>query len=393
MSDHDPSATQLSDAAAERFVPDASSPLHEVADPGPEEVNEELQSAKDELADTLSDLSNLMACSTVATLLLDRTLAVKRYTRGAGELFNLVPADLGRPLALLEHSLEYPELSDDAGEVLRTLVPLERLVNDEARNFLVRLQPCRTPEDRISGVVLTLLDVTEQKEAGEVLSLDLEATTLLSEVSLRLVPDGDLQELLDAILDAAIVIMRADAGTVQLYDAGRETLRLFSTRGIPKHVANHFMEVSAESRSPCGRALEGGRRVTTLFDSSLPDPTGDNRWHREEAGLLSAQSTPLVARNGRVLGMLSTHWKVSHFPNDRELRFFDLLTRLTADVLERRQSEELVRDQRDELQRCQEKAVEREARMGGLKAEVNELLARLGEEPRYRPETAGPSGT
>lgn len=342
----------------------------------------ELQSMKDEFANTSSDLFNLMACSAVSTVLLDRTLGIKRYTPGAAELFNLVPGDLGRPLAQLKHALEYPDLPGDAEEVLRTLVPVERLVSDETRRFHARLQPYRTLDDQIAGVVLTLLDVTEQKEAAEVLKLDLEATTLLSAVSLQLVPEGEIGALLDVILDAAIVIMRADAGTVQIYDPEKEMLRMPSHRGIPLHVVEHFAEVSAESRSPCGRALESGRRVTTLFDASLPDPTGDNRWHREDAGLLSAQSTPLIARNGRVLGMLSTHWKTSHFPNDRELRFFDILTRLAADLIERRQSDDLVREQREQLRRCREAEMLRDVRVAELQDEVNQLLARLGEAPR-----------
>lgn len=388
MSVQDPSAIRLSDPSGEKDNPrgvidEQETSREEVRSIKAElaKVNSELKVKADELAHIHSDLSNLMASTAIAAVVLDRTLAIRRYTPGAMELFNLIPADLGRPVSHLKHPLDYPGLTGDAEEVLRTLVPVERLVSDETRWFQVRLQPYRAPEGVISGVVLALEDVTERQEAADVLRLDLEATTLLSEVSLRLIPGGDIQAMLDAILDAAIIVMRADAGTVQLYDRDKETLTMPSHHGIPSHVVEHFAEVSAESRSPCGRALESGRRVTTLFDSSLPDPTGDNRWHREEAGLLSAQSTPLIARDGCVLGMLSTHWKVSHFPNDRELRFFDLLTRLAADVIERQQSDELMRGQREELQRHHAVAVERESRIIQLESDVNELLARLGEAP------------
>ena len=104
--------------------------------------------------------------------------------------------------------------------------------------------------------------------------------------------------------------------------------------------------------------------------------------------MLSGQSTPLVARRGDILGMISTHWQRQHRPTERELRFFDLLARQAADAIERRQSNDLLRDQMDELQRFNAAAVGRESRMIALKREINDLLARLGQPPRYAPPEA-----
>jgi signal transduction histidine kinase len=56
------------------------------------------------------------------------------------------------------------------------------------------------------------------------------------------------------------------------------------------------------------------------------------------------QSTPLLSRNGRVLGMISTHWSEPHQPSERDLGLLDILARLAADLLERRQSEDALRD-------------------------------------------------
>ena len=130
-------------------------------------VNSEMKSKVDELAHTNSDLQNLMASTRIATIFLDRSLAITRYTPSAVELFHLIPGDLGRPLAHLKHNLEYPELLDDAEQVLKSLVPVEREVRDDEHWFLARLQPYRTLEDHIAGVVLTLVNVTEAKVAGE----------------------------------------------------------------------------------------------------------------------------------------------------------------------------------------------------------------------------------
>ena len=92
-------------------------------------VNQEMKSKIEEIAQANSDLQNLMASTSIATIFLDRDLTITRYTPSAVELFHLIPGDVGRPLAHLKHDLEYPELLADAEQVLRTLVPIEREVH------------------------------------------------------------------------------------------------------------------------------------------------------------------------------------------------------------------------------------------------------------------------
>ena len=130
-------------------------------------VNTEMKSKVDELAHANSDLQNLMASTSIATVFLDRDLFITRYTPSALELFNLIPGDLGRPLAHLKNLLDYPELIDDAEKVLQKLMPIEREVREGERWFIARLQPYRTVEDHIAGVVLTFVDITERKRSDE----------------------------------------------------------------------------------------------------------------------------------------------------------------------------------------------------------------------------------
>lgn len=140
-------------------------------------VNSEMKVKVDELAHTNSDLQNLMASTSIATVFLDRNLGITRYTPSAVDLFHLIPTDLGRPLAHLKHKLDYTELIPDAERVLKTLVPIEREVRDEEHWFLARMQPYRTLEDHIAGVVLTFVDITERKRADEALRQQMEEVT------------------------------------------------------------------------------------------------------------------------------------------------------------------------------------------------------------------------
>jgi PAS domain S-box-containing protein len=62
------------------------------------------------------------------------------------------------------------------------------------------------------------------------------------------------------------------------------------------------------------------------------------------AGIRAAQSTLLRSRAGQVLGMISTHWREPHEPNERELRLLDVLARQAADLIERKQAEKALRE-------------------------------------------------
>ena len=132
-------------------------------------VNQELKGKLDELAHAHSDIQNLMDATDIATIFLDRGLRITRYTPSAVALFKLIPGDLGRPLSDLAPQLPYPELGEDAASVLQRLAPIEREVGQgDGRWFLARLLPYRTVEDRIAGVVLSFIDITERKRAEEV---------------------------------------------------------------------------------------------------------------------------------------------------------------------------------------------------------------------------------
>ncbi|HKO51576.1 MAG TPA: chemotaxis protein CheB [Polyangiaceae bacterium] len=131
-------------------------------------VNQELKSKVDELGHANSDLRNLMGSTAIATIFLDCTLKITRFTPPAVELFSLIPTDVGRPLANLQHRLTYPELLADTARVLEETAPIEREIDaHDGRCFLARLLPYRTNDDQIAGLVLTFVDVTELHQAQE----------------------------------------------------------------------------------------------------------------------------------------------------------------------------------------------------------------------------------
>jgi len=128
-------------------------------------VNNELQANLDELSHTNNDMKNLLDSTDIATLFLDNDLRVRRFTSQTSQITQLIPADVGRPITDIASALLYPQLADDAREVLRTLVKVDKQIATlDGSWFAARILPYRTLENMIDGVVITFSDITEIKK-------------------------------------------------------------------------------------------------------------------------------------------------------------------------------------------------------------------------------------
>jgi two-component system CheB/CheR fusion protein len=129
-------------------------------------VNAEMQNKIEQMAKMQDDMKNLLDNMHVGTIFLDRHLAIRRFTRDASRVFRLMASDLGRPLADIRSEAAGSDLIADAQSVLDTLVPVEReLQAVDGTWYLARIQPYRTLDNVIDGVVLTFADVTERVKA------------------------------------------------------------------------------------------------------------------------------------------------------------------------------------------------------------------------------------
>src|SRR5262249_39718519 len=138
-------------------------------------INEELQTVNSELKLKLeaisrahSDLQNLIAATDIGTLFLDSRLRIKRFTDRVTELFSITATDEGRPITDFAHQLEYEDLVKDARGVLAELAPTRREIQSRnGRWYDMRLRPYRTMDDKIDGVVITFVDISERHKVEE----------------------------------------------------------------------------------------------------------------------------------------------------------------------------------------------------------------------------------
>ncbi len=129
-------------------------------------VNTELQNKIDELSQANNDIVNLLSNTRIATVFLNSEMRINRFTPELADIINIIQTDVGRPLSDIVTRLDYPELLRDAAETARTLAVKEKTVRHQnGRSYLARVLPYRTVDNVIDGVVITFVDITEQRRA------------------------------------------------------------------------------------------------------------------------------------------------------------------------------------------------------------------------------------
>ncbi len=232
---------------------------------------------------------------------------------------------------------------DIYGRVAVTGEPERMVEHSIAMNRWFEVEAFRTGAPEQHHVALLFRDITKSKSAEEALAREVMDHKRVQEISCRLIPTDDVQTLYSELVDAAVEITQADRGTMQLLDAESNALKLLQARGFPDHMREQFTHTRPSARTSCAEAWARGERVVIDYAS---DPrvagSGDARAHLE-LGIRMSQSTPLITRSGRFVGILTTHWDSTQDFPERSRYLIDVLARQAADLIERAQSDEALR--------------------------------------------------
>ncbi len=255
-----------------------------------------------------------------------------------------------------------------------TLHPFERLVTGkDGRQRRIEFSGIALGDDFLT----IFIDVTERREQ----QLLLEFSNAILE---RISRASTLNEVLDFIVRQIQAVEAGILCSVLLLDASGQHLRHGAAPDLPLaySTATDGVQIGPQVGS-CGTAAYRGE---TVF---VGDIASDPLWADYKAlalahGLAACWSSPIKSPAGKVLGTFAVYWKTPH-PQRSHLvqRYVAAATALAGIAIESKLRNAELRSRVDELRRWQQATLGREGRVMELKREVNALLARLGEAPRY----------
>ncbi len=248
-------------------------------------VNAELQTKVSDLSRLNNDVNNLLSGTGIGTVFVDHQMRILRFTPNAKSIINLIPSDVGRPVGHLFSKLDgYDRLVEDVQAVLDTLVPREADVSTkDGRRYSMRLQPYRTVENVIEGVVISFVDITEMERTREALR-----------------KANDLLRLAVVVRDAR------DAITVQDLD-GRTLAWNRGAERIYGWTEAEALAMNVSDRIPEGEREGALARLHELSQAEILEPYSAQRIARDGRVVeVSIISTALVNEAGEVYAIATT---------------------------------------------------------------------------------------
>ncbi len=231
-------------------------------------LNEELAALNSQLQETLerqrttaNDLQNVLFSTDVATLFLDSSFNIRFFTPATRLLFNVIPGDVGRPLADLHSLADDGTLLSDARDVLQTRTPREREI--ETRNgawFIRRILPYRTQDNGAEGVVITFADTTERRRTADALGAAMRTAELANVAKSRFLAAAshDLRQPLQTL----VLLQGLLARTVVDEKAQRLLARFDRTLNTMSAMLNTLLDINQ---------IESGAVQPRIVDFAIDD--------------------------------------------------------------------------------------------------------------------------
>lgn len=252
-------------------------------------VNSELNAKMEQFSGIQNDMKNLLDNINTGTLFLDHQLTIRRYTREALKIYPLIASDIGRPLADIQSNFDSKSLLAELQAVRDTLVPKEREVRTtDGKWYLARIQPYRTLDNVIEGVVLTFTEVTDFKRLSDAVQRN------------------------EAILATAQEIAHLGSWELEL-DSGRahwsdEMFKLFGypVSSQPMALDDVLKTLSADDRARVTAEMQSAVANQTPYDITYRITRQDGT-QRE----IRARALPIADASGRITHLVGTSLDVT----------------------------------------------------------------------------------
>jgi PAS domain S-box-containing protein len=373
-------------------------------------LNAELQDKNELLSKANDDLKNFLNRTDIAIIFLDDELKIRSYTPATSDVFNVRDIDVGRPLDEITSRLAYVDIVSDAREVLRTLRPKEiEVQRKDGCWYKMRILPYFTAQNVVSGLVMSFLDIDDQKKATDELrkahdgletrvkerTAELQQTNkrlkeeneerLRTEQSLRLeearleallqlshMSEASVDETAEFILEHGIALTQSKIGFVGFLS---EDESVYTLHAVSKDVVK---ECAVEGNPLQWHVAEAGiwadaiRKRKTLFVNDYSEP------HPMKKGLPAGH--PPVSRlmivplpeGNRIVAVAGMGNKDSAY-DEPDARQITLLLQGMWNQAQRKRSADALKEARDKLeQRVEQRTKELTASNAALQEEVTE---------------------
>ncbi|HEY2410757.1 MAG TPA: PAS domain S-box protein [Pirellulaceae bacterium] len=300
---------------------------------------------RDRAEQTQRLLASIVESSDDAIVSKSLTGIIRSWNSGAQRLFGYLPEEvIGKPITIIIP----PERQHEEEAILTKLRRGERVdhydtirVTKDGRRLDISLtiSPIRDANGKVVAVSKVARDITSKKQAEQSLVLlkDELASQLtdlrrLHDMSTRLSKTLDLKMILEETLRTATAIENTDMGMISLVDSETGALKLATNLGIEPDF------LSLVQRAPSGVGALGvcyAEKRRVIVEETETDPIfNDYRDAARLAGFRAVHSTPLITRAGRLVGVLSTHFRSPRKPTDRTMHLGDLCARQAVEFIE-----------------------------------------------------------
>lgn len=221
-----------------------------------------------------------------------------------------VPIVIGRPDGSERHVLAHPQLLYGEGGAIVGAVDV--LVS-------------------VSGQARAEAELARAHEAAGRHTVDLAKLHELARIRVAAPPSP--REALEHVVRILVDLHGADSGLLSLFDPEGGSLREAASVGLDAKALDLVGNIAPlRGVGACGTSFTERRRV--IVQDVEDDPAFEClRDAARSIGFRAVHSTPLLSRDGEMLGVLSVHFHRPRTPSPREVAFADICARAAADIV------------------------------------------------------------
>lgn len=312
-----------------------------------ETVNSELRSKIDELDSVNSDLQNLFESTQIATVFLDRSLRIKKFTPAVNSIFSFLETDVGRPITDMALTLDDIDIVADVRQVLLTLIPVRREVRLENQEIFynMRILPYRTMDNVIDGVVLTFVDVTSLRQAQQEAENAARRQQSIAELGIYALQHSDMQMICDRAIEIICSVIDSSLCSLFVYDEKSAELLLKSFSGSDLDSDDKSVDADIDGSLPGYALSTGGPIVVDNFAQEIRFTPSELV---RQSGFTSGVAVPVYGAK-RPYGVLTIYAEQSGRFSQADAAFLQAMANCFAAAVQNDRSSQALAKNRERL--------------------------------------------